>query len=73
MASCIGGDFTAAKAYYFVVFGLTVVVTWILRDYAEGALKNVPQIKTCFTAQVGDLFPSLPLLVCRVCMECGTA
>ena len=52
MVSCIQANFSAAKAYYFIVFVLTVIVTWILRDYAGDALKDVPQLKTCFSNQV---------------------
>ena len=51
MGGCFAANQTAAKAYYFVVFGLTVVVTWVLRDYAADGLKHVPQIKTCFNNQ----------------------
>ena len=52
MASCFAANETAAKLYYFIVFGLSVVVTWLLRDYAEAGLKHIPQIKQCFTNQV---------------------
>ena len=53
--ACFTADQTAAKAYYFVVFGLTVIVSWVLRDYAKDAFKDVPQIKTCFSDQVRNL------------------
>ena len=42
-----------AKVYYFVVFGLTVVVSWVLRDYAQNLLKHLPELETCFSTQVG--------------------
>jgi len=65
MGGCFAANQTAAKAYYFVVFVLTVVVTWVLRDYAEAGLKHVPQIKTCFNTQASTfrfstvIFPPL--------------
>lgn len=52
MASCLAANETAAKVYYFLVFGLTVLVSWALRDYAQDALRHVPEIKTCFNNQV---------------------
>ena len=52
MAGCLAANETAAKVYYFLVFGLTVLVSWALRDYAQDALRHIPQIKTCFNNQV---------------------
>lgn len=54
MASCQAANETAAKVYYFLVFGLTVLITWVLRDYAQDGLRHVPEIKTCFNNQVSS-------------------
>jgi len=69
MGGCFAANQTAAKAYYFVVFGLTVIITWVLRDYAAAGLKHVPQIKTCFDTQAILLLLSFRgILICdRLC------
>ena len=53
VAGCFAADQTVAKVYYFIAFGLTVVVSWALRDYAENLLKHLPELETCFSSQVG--------------------
>ena len=35
------------KWFYLVVFGLTVIVTWILRDYSASALEKVHFLSYC--------------------------
>ena len=59
MSGCFAASGTGARAYYFVTFGISVIVSWILRDYAEAGLKHLPQIKTCFMNQVKSSSPEL--------------
>ena len=63
MSGCFAANETGAKVHYFIVFGLTVIVTWLLRDYAQDALKHVSQIRSCLNDQVTLDTPTRPKTV----------
>lgn len=51
MASCFTANYSTTKYFYFGVFAITAVLTWILRDYAAKPLSHVGPMRSCLSIQ----------------------
>ena len=55
MASCFTANYNTTKYFYFGVFAITAVFTWILRDYAATPLSHVGPMRSCLGIQDAGL------------------
>ncbi len=55
MGSCFTANYSTTKYFYFGVFAITAVLTWILRDYAVEPLSHVGPMRSCLGIQDAGL------------------
>ena len=55
MDSCFTANYSTTKYFYFGVFAITAVLTWILRDYAAEPLSHVGPMRSCLGIQDAGL------------------